>query len=74
LEHCRIKGIWRDCELYKLFNDQGITKYIKINRLSLAGQITCMGNSRTVKNVFDVKSDGTKKTGKTKLRWEDGVI
>jgi hypothetical protein len=32
-----------------------------------------MENSRTVK-VFDTRSEGTRKIGRPKLRWEDGVI
>jgi hypothetical protein len=32
-----------------------------------------MENNRTVK-VFDTRPKGTRKTGRPKLRWEDGVI
>jgi hypothetical protein len=46
------KGTWRkrhNHELYRLFNESDITEYIKINRLSWAGHIICMENSRIVK-------------------------
>jgi hypothetical protein len=33
-----------------------------------------MGNGRTVKKVFDTRPEGTRKIGKPKVRWEDGVI
>jgi hypothetical protein len=60
-------------ELYKLFNGPNITKYINI-RLSWAGHIICMENSRSVKKVSDTRPEATRKTGGPKLRWEDGVI
>jgi hypothetical protein len=70
-------GAWRkryNHELYKLFNEPDITKYIKINRPSWAGHIICMENSRTVKKVFDTRLEGSRKIGRPELRWEDGVI
>jgi hypothetical protein len=60
-------------ELYTLFNEPDITKYIKINRLSWAGHIVRMGNSRTVRKVSDSRHELTRKTGRHKLRLEDGV-
>jgi hypothetical protein len=33
-----------------------------------------MENSGTVKKVFDTRPEGTRKIGRPKLRWEDGVI
>jgi hypothetical protein len=52
------KSTWRkryNYELYKLFNEPDIIKYIKINRLSWAGHIIRMENNRTVKKVFDTR-------------------
>jgi hypothetical protein len=68
------KGTWgrrRNHELYKLFNAPDITKCIKIDRLSWAGHIISVENSRTVKKVFATRPEGSRKTGKSKLRWED---
>jgi hypothetical protein len=31
-------------------------------------------NSRAVKKVFDTRPEGTRKTGRSRQRWEDGVI
>jgi hypothetical protein len=65
------KWTWRkrcNNELYKLFNVPDITKYMKINRVSWDGHIICMENNGTVKNVFDTRPEGTKKTGRPKLR------
>jgi hypothetical protein len=32
-----------------------------------------MENNRTVKKVFDTRPEGTRKIGRPKLKWEDGV-
>jgi hypothetical protein len=57
-----------------LFNEPDIVKYIKINRLGWAGHVIRMDNNRTDKKVLDTKPIGTRKIGRTKLRWEDDVI
>jgi hypothetical protein len=61
-------------ELYELFNDSDIVKYIKINRLGWAGHVIRIDNNKTVKKVFNTKPVGTRKIGRPKLRWEDDVI
>jgi hypothetical protein len=48
-------------ELYDLFNEPDIVKYIKINRLGWAGQVIRMDNNRTVKKVFNAKPVGIRK-------------
>jgi hypothetical protein len=70
-------GVWRkrhNHELYKLFNEPDIVKYIKINKLGWAGHVIRMDNNRTVKKVLDTKPIGTRKIGRPNLRWEDDVI
>jgi hypothetical protein len=70
-------GVWRNrCshELYELFNESDIVKYIKINRLGWAGHVIHMDNNRTVKKVFNTKPIGIKQIGRPNLRWEDDVI
>jgi hypothetical protein len=62
-----------DHELYELFNEPDIVRYIKINRLGRAGHVIRMDNNRTVK-VFNTKPIGIRKIGRPKLRWEDDVI
>jgi hypothetical protein len=32
-----------------------------------------MNNNRTIKKIFNTKSDGVRSVGRTKLRWEDGA-
>jgi hypothetical protein len=70
-------GVWRkryNRELYELFNEINIVKYVRINRLGWAGQVICMDNNRIVKRVFNTKPIGIRKIGRHKLRWEDNVI
>jgi hypothetical protein len=65
-------GVWRkgyNHELYGLFNEAHIVKYIKIN--SWAAQ---QDNSRKVKKVFNIKPIVIRKIGRPKLKWEDDVI
>jgi hypothetical protein len=65
-------GVWRiiyNHELYDLFNEPDIVKYIKINRLGWTGHVIRMDNNRTVKNVFNTKRIGIWKIGRPKLRW-----
>jgi len=33
-----------------------------------------MSNERTLKKIFNTKPEGTRSVGRTKLRWEDGVV
>jgi hypothetical protein len=70
-------GVWRkryNHELYELFNEPDIVKYIKINTLGWAGHVICVDNNRTVKKVFNAKPIGIRKIGRPKLRWEGDVI
>jgi hypothetical protein len=70
-------GVWRkryNHELYELFNEPDIVKYIKINRLGWAGHVMCMDTNMTVKKVFNTKPVGIRKIGSPKLRWEDDLI
>jgi hypothetical protein len=69
--------VWRkryNRELYELFNEPDVVRYIKINRLGWAGHGICMVNNRTVNKVFNTKPEGIRKIGTPKLRWEDDVI
>jgi hypothetical protein len=73
----RDNGVWRkgyDHELYELFNEPDIVKYIKINTLGWAGHVIRMDNNRKVKKVFNTKPIRIRKTERLKLRWEDDVI
>jgi hypothetical protein len=64
-------GVWRkryNHELYELFNEPDIVKYIKIKRLGWAEHVIHMDNNRTVKKVVNTKPIGIRKTGGPNLR------
>jgi hypothetical protein len=70
-------GEWRrryNKELYQLFEEPDTVKCIKINRLRWCGHVVCMDPQRGVQNVFNSKPHGSRKTGRSKFRWEDGVL
>lgn len=70
------KGVWRqryNFELYKLFKDSDIIKFIKIGRLRYAGHICRMDPSSLTYRIFNHKPIGTRKRGRPKLRWTDCV-
>jgi hypothetical protein len=57
-------GGWRkryNHELYELFNEPDIAKYIKIKRLGWEGHVIRMDNNRTIKKVFNTKLIGIRK-------------
>ncbi|PSN56597.1 hypothetical protein C0J52_01585 [Blattella germanica] len=68
--------MWRKIynrELYSLFKESNIAKLIKIRRLGWAGHILRASEQRTVKKIFKTMSEGTRKIGRPKTRWEDCV-
>jgi hypothetical protein len=69
-------GTWRkryNYELYEMFKESDIVVYIKAKRLARAGHLTRMSDERTLKKIFSTKPDGTRRVGRPKLRWEDGL-
>jgi hypothetical protein len=55
-------------ELYKLFNEPNIIRYIKIKRLEWAGHLIGTSENRIIKKIFNIKPEGTMKVGRPKLR------
>jgi hypothetical protein len=69
-------GTWRkrySYESYETFNELNIVTYIKVKRLTWAGQLVCMNNDEVLKNILSTKPDGVRSVGRSKLRWEDGA-
>ena len=71
-------GIWLigyNNELYSLFTDcdRPIVKYIKIARLLWAGHIIRMEDENPTKQLALLKPEGSRRIGRPKLRWMDGV-
>jgi hypothetical protein len=69
-------GQWRrryNFELYKLYDEPDLTKYIKINRLHWAGHVMRMSDERITRRVFIARPEGKRGIGRPKMRWRDSV-
>jgi hypothetical protein len=70
------KGQWRriyNFELYKLYVEPDLVKYIKINRQKWAGHVMRMHNNNNItKRIFNTRPEGKRRTGRPKLRW--GIV
>jgi hypothetical protein len=69
-------GIWRkryNHELYNLYNDVESSKKAKISRMKSAGHVLRMNDEEPAKKLMLGKPDGTRRRGRPKLRWIDGL-
>jgi hypothetical protein len=60
-------------ELYKLYDEPDLVKYIQTNRLKWAGHVIRMDDNRITKRMLNTGLEGKRGTGRPKLRWGDGV-
>jgi len=70
-------GEWRikyNNELYTLHKKNDRVTYIKINRLKWAGHVICMEEHSPTRRVLVAMVEGRRQRGRSKLRWEDGVM
>ena len=64
-------GVWRkryNHELYSLFKEPDIAKFIKIRTLEWAGHVLRDSGQRIMKKVFKTMPEGTRKVGRPKMR------
>ena len=69
-------GTWRikyNNEIYSSFSDVDIVKHIKISRLRWAGHIIRMEEDNPVRKLTLLKPEGSRRVGRPKLRWMDGI-
>jgi hypothetical protein len=69
-------GQWRrryNFEIYKLYDEPDLTKYIRINRLHWVGHVKRMSDNRITKRVFIARPEGKRGIGRTKMRWRNSV-
>lgn len=72
----KIDNNWRrrfNHELYELYGEPDIVKFIKINRLRWFGHVLRMGEERVPLKMLDGHPDGTRRAGRPKGRWKDAV-
>ena len=71
-----ITGEWRKLhneELSDLYSSPNIVRVIKSRRMSWAGHVARMVESRGVYRVLVGKSEGKRPLGRTRCRWEDNI-
>ncbi|PSN35196.1 hypothetical protein C0J52_22960, partial [Blattella germanica] len=69
-------GVWRkryNQELYDLFKDVDISKFIKLTRLRWAEHVRRKEDSEICKMIWSGQPEGSRKRGRPKLRWKDEV-
>ena len=72
----QIENNWRrrfNHELYELYAEPDIVKYIKINRLRWFGHVLRMDEERVPLKMLNGHPDGTRRAGRPKGRWKDAV-
>lgn len=60
-------------ELYTLFNEVDIARFIRLARLRWAGHVVRMVNGEIPKRILLEEVHSTRRVGRPKLRWQDGV-
>ncbi|KAJ4426106.1 hypothetical protein ANN_26915 [Periplaneta americana] len=69
-------GIWRkryNQELYTLFKNPDISKYIKISRLRWAGHLMRMKDEEIPRKIITLQMGGQRGRVRLRMRWIDGV-
>ena len=72
----KVDNNWRrrfNHELYQLYNEPDIVKYIKINRLRWLGHVQRMEEERVPLKLLNTNPDGNRRPGRPKTRWQDAV-
>jgi len=70
------QGIWEkrsNQELWELYKDRDIVTYIKKKGVEWIGYVVRMDHGRTVKKVFQSKTEGRRRRGIHRLRWLEDV-
>ena len=60
-------------ELYSIYTNSDIIKTIKISKVLWAGHIMRMPEENPVKKLTLLRREGSRRAGRPKLRWLDGV-
>jgi hypothetical protein len=69
-------GLWRrryNFELYQLYTDPDIVKFVKVQRLRWAGHIARMSDHEYTKRLTFSQPEGTRSRGRPRMRWIDDV-
>jgi len=69
------QGVWRinDQELRELYKDLDTVADIKKSRLECIGHVVQMDHGWILKKISESKPEGSRKRGRTRLRWLEDV-
>lgn len=70
------RGRWRrryDHELYQMYGEPNIVRFIKIGRLRWFGHVVRMDGDRIPSKMLDSKPGGSRSVGRPRGRWKDEV-
>ena len=73
----KVGNSWRrrtNREVYELYKDGDLMKYIKLGRLRWAGHVARMPEERIPRRVLDGRLYQNRGRGRPRLRWEDAVV
>ena len=69
-------GVWRkryNQELYALFKDVEISRFIKLTRLQWAGHVRRKEDFEICKRIWSTQPEDSRKRGRPRLRWREEV-
>ncbi|GFV97404.1 uncharacterized transposon-derived protein F52C9.6 [Trichonephila clavipes] len=72
----QVNGLWRrrsNLELYKIYKQPDIVKFVKLQRLKWAGHLARMNEDSCCKKIFLAMPMGNRPRGRLPLRWIDCV-
>ncbi|GFV44140.1 reverse transcriptase domain-containing protein [Trichonephila clavipes] len=74
-EGVQVNGSWRRCylELFKIYNQSDVVKFVKLQRLKWAGHLARMTKDRCCKKIFLVKPMGNRSRGRLQFKLIDCV-
>ena len=65
--------VYKRQELYQIYKEIPVSKFIRIQRLRWAGHVMRMEDGRNPKRALLGIWEGTRPRGRPRKRWEDGV-
>jgi hypothetical protein len=68
-------GTWRkryNLELYKVFNESDITRFIQVEGIEWVAHLISVTENRMIRKVL-IKPEENRKVGRPRLRWEECV-
>lgn len=65
--------IRKNREIYELYKDIDVVRFVQLGRLSWAGHVARMSADEIPRKAVDTTLHRTRRTGRPKLRWVDGV-